>query len=367
MSPYLNFLYTPMQYIWDVITERRASPAFVRGGLRALSYAFRAGVRLRHLAYERKWLTTVKLPAFVVSVGNIIVGGSGKTPVVQMLARALESRCKTAILTRGFRSEIERSGRVVKTASGGQSAFPPSVCGDEPFWLGMQTRADIWVGRDRVACGKAAIQEGAKCLILDDGMQHRRLARDVEIVVVDAKDPLAKDRFLPRGRLRDLPSRLKTAELIIANHLTDPSREAELCHELKKYTDAPVVGVYVKPLEEEQIRNKRVGVFCGIGNPERFIETLKAVDADIADTLFLLDHCAPKEEQLRRFINACQKKGATRILCTEKDAVKLMPSFQGALPILPVKVQLEISCGKIHWDACLARIADQIKYNRNST
>jgi tetraacyldisaccharide 4'-kinase len=193
------------------------------------------------------------------------------------------------------------------------------------------------------------------------------LARDIEIVVVDAKDPLAKGRFLPRGRLRDLPSRLRAADLIIANHLADPSRETELRDALAKYTDAPIVGVYVEPLETEVVKNQRVGVFCGIGSPERFLETIRALDAHIVDTLFLLDHCAPGLEQLRRFIDGCQKKGATRILCTEKDAVKLSASFEGALPILPVKVQLEISCGQQHWDACLARIADQIKRNRISS
>lgn len=356
-----------MQYLWDVISERRFSPAFVRGGLHVLSYAFSAGVRLRHMAYEKKWLSAARLPACVVSVGNIVVGGSGKTPVVHKLVRALEDRYKTAILTRGFRSEIERSGRVAKTASSGTSAYSPNVCGDEPFWLGNETRADVWVGRDRVKAGRQAIQEGAECLILDDGMQHRRLARDIEIVVVDAKDPLAKGRFLPRGRLRDLPSRLKAADLIIANHLTDPSLEAQVQGALAKYTDAPIVGVYVEPLDVKVIKNQRVGVFCGLGNPERFLETLKALDVGIVDTLLLLDHCAPEQEQLCRFIDACQKKGATRILCTEKDAVKLSPLLQAALPILPVKVQLEISCGEQHWEACLARIADHIKRNRISS
>jgi tetraacyldisaccharide 4'-kinase len=345
-----------MEYLADVIAERRPSSAFVRGGLAALSYAFRAAVQLRHFAYAQKWLSSAKLSVPVVSVGNIVVGGSGKTPVVQMLTRALQDACKIAILSRGYASSIERSGQTVKVASGGRTMYAPGVCGDEPFCLGQETLADVWVGRDRVECGRRAIQEGAECLILDDGMQHRRLARDAEVVVVDGKDPFAQGRFLPRGRLRDTLCRLKAADLLIGNHVADAAGAARLQQELKPYTDAPLVCVFVRPLEEEKIRKQRVGVFCGIGRPERFIDTLRACDADIVDTLFLLDHHAPKIEQLRQFIDRCQKKGASHILCTVKDAVKLPACFQVALPIFAVKMQLEISCGRAHWDAFLARL-----------
>lgn len=352
------------QYFSDIMTERRPCSAFVRGGLAALSCLFRAGIELRHAAYERKWLSSVKLPVPVISVGNIVVGGTGKTPVVHMLTGALQDLGKTAILSRGFRSAIERSGKVVKVASGGQAAYPPKICGDEPFCLGQETSADVWVGRDRVECGRRAIFEGAECLILDDGMQHRRLARDIEIVVVDGKDPIAKGKFLPRGQLRDLPARLREADLLIANHVEDPSQGEELQSELRKYTDAPLLCVWPKPLREEEIRNKRVGIFCGIGRPERFMETVRALNADIAGTLLLRDHCSPTEDELRHFIDQCEKKGVERILCTVKDEVKLSPTFQAALPIIPVKMQLEIACGREHWDALIARIAEEIKQYR---
>src|SRR5690349_1091022 len=125
------------QYIFDVATERRACPLFFRTGLIALSYLFRTGVALRHFAYARKWLPARRLPACVISVGNIVVGGTGKTPFVQMLTQALQPMCRTAILSRGFRSEIERSGRVEKIASAGKSFLSPGECGDEPFYLGQ--------------------------------------------------------------------------------------------------------------------------------------------------------------------------------------------------------------------------------------
>lgn len=353
-----------MHYLLDVMTERRSAPAYVRGGLSALSYLFRAGVTLRHCAYAKRWMPAEKLSVPVISVGNIVVGGTGKTPVVQMLSHALQGICKTAILSRGFRSQIERSGKVVKTASGGQSIYLPDICGDEPFYLGQDTQSDVWVGRDRVECGKRAIAEGAECLILDDGMQHRRLARDIELIVVDGKDPLSQGRFLPRGQLRDLPSRLKEADLIIATHVDGVSQAQAVQKELKRYTDAPLLGVTVKPLEEEKIRLMRAGVFCGIGRPERFIETLKSMDVNIVDTLFLLDHCSPSEEQLHGFIDKCVKKGAERIFCTIKDWVKLPMLLRAALPIVPVKTQLKISCGQSHWDALIAQISVQIVKNK---
>jgi len=358
MDEYLNFFIMPlMQYILDVMTERRPSSVFVRGGLSVLSYAFRAGVGLRHLAYAKKWLSSTQLSVPVISIGNIVVGGTGKTPVVHMLTRALQGSCKTAILSRGFRSEIERSGKVLKVASQGQPAYAPNVCGDEPYYLGRETLADVWVGSDRVEAGRRAIQEGAECLILDDGMQHRRLVRDLEVVIVDGKDPLSQGRFLPRGCLRDLPSRLSETHLIVCNHVSDSSQWEKVQRELKKYTEAPMIGVYVQPLEIEKMQGKRVGVYCGIGRPERFLEMLRSLKMDIVDTLLLLDHCSPEEEQLRRFIDECEKKGAECILCTTKDEVKLPRSFQAALPIFPVKMELKISFGKTHWDAFITHIA----------
>src|SRR5262249_50258481 len=117
---------------------------------------------------------------------------------------------------------------------------------------------------------------------------------------------------------------------------------------LKKYSDAPVVGVCVQPLELEKIRGVRAGVFCGIGSPERFIETLRAVDVHIVDALFVLDHCSPKAEQLQIFIDKCHQKGATHILCTEKDWVKLPLSLKS---VVSVPMQLKIVSGQEHWNA----------------
>lgn len=336
------------QYFLDVIADRRCPSAVARGMLRAFSYLFRMGVALRHVAYEKGWITGTKLSVPVISVGNIAVGGTGKTPVVHLLVQALQEVCKVAIVSRGFRSEIERSGQVRKIASAGKVDCSAALCGDEPFTLGTGTLADVWVGADRVACGQKAISEGAECIVLDDGMQHRRLQRDFEIVVVDGKDPLCQERFLPRGRLRDLPSELRRADLLIANHVSDALETEAVAQVLKKYSDAPVVGVRVQPLEPEKIRGLRAGVFCGIGSPERFIETLRALDVSIVDALFVPDHCSPKPEELENFINKCHEKGATHILCTEKDWVKLPPSLKG---VESVPMQLKIVSGQEHWDA----------------
>ena len=352
-----------MKYFFDIITERRASSALMRGTLTSLSYLFRAGVGLRHFAYAKEWISKTQLNVPVISVGNIVLGGTGKTPFVQMLTRALQDFYKTAILSRGFRSQIERSGKVLKISSQGQPLYPAEECGDEPFCLAQETMADIWVGCDRVECGHRAIQDGAQCLILDDGMQHRQLARDIEIVVVDAKDPFSKGRFFPRGLLRDFPSRLKEAHLIVANHIADPAHFTSLQRELKKYTPAPLLGVHVEFTEKERIRHKRAGVYCGIGRPERFIDALRALEVDIVDTLVLLDHRKPEEGQLRRFVDVCQKKGADLILCTMKDYVKLPLKFCCALPLFPVKMKLQISSGKEHWDTLIKNIADRIKNN----
>ncbi|HEY2810641.1 MAG TPA: tetraacyldisaccharide 4'-kinase [Rhabdochlamydiaceae bacterium] len=353
-------------YFFNVIAERRPSPSFVRGGLRALSYLFRAGIELRALAYAKKILPSFSLPAAVISVGNIAVGGTGKTPFVRLLARQLQGACRLAILSRGFHSQMERSPGGVKVASAGNPFFSPEECGDEPYFLGQETLADVWVGRDRVASGHKAIQEGAQCLILDDGMQHRRLARDFELVVVDGKDPLARGNFLPRGLLRDLPVRLKEAHLIIANHVEDDAHLETVRETLKNYTRAPLLGVRAEAVQAESIKGKRAGVYCGIGRPERFVEMLRALGVKIVDALFLMDHSAVEQGQLQRFAQSCKEKGADCLLCTAKDWVKWPSPPTTPLPVHPVNMELKICAGKEHWDALLQSILTCIAKKRDT-
>ena len=315
-------------YVLDIIEGRRSQP-LVKALFSCLSRCYRVGVKWRHMAYDIGLFKTVAAAAPVVSVGNIVAGGTGKTPVVQMLVEALKGDQNIAILSRGFRSKAEMYDEEVFCVSRGQGPLlSPEICGDEPYCLAGKLAAQVWVGKDRVACAQEAVRHGAKCLILDDGMQHRRLKRDCEIVVIDANDPFGKGKFLPRGLLRDLPERLKKVDLIVANHIEDKLHYCEVQKMLAPFTLAPIVATKLCVLNSTECSNKTVGLFCGIGKPHYFQETVEELGNEIVHKWFLLDHIAPKKHELEAFVKESLERGAEVLLCTEKDWVKLPKDFR---------------------------------------
>ncbi len=335
----------------EIIRGERKAP-LIMAGLAGLSVFYRSAIAARNLAYDRGWFSSAKLPAVVISVGNIVVGGTGKTPLVHLLASQLQEKTRLAILTRGFRSRIEKRGEVKKISSLNGPLFPAEECGDEPYFLAQKTKASIWVGPDRVASGRSAIGEGANCLLLDDGMQHRRLKRDFEIVVIDGIDPFSNERFLPWGLLRDSPKRLQSADLIVITH----AQNEEVQKQLNRFTKAPIVATQIEVKKADFPQN--VGVFCGIGKPDRFLQTVRDLKSKIVDTLILQDHGSLQKRQLQSFAEQCREKGAEAILCTEKDYVKVIPD--ACLKVIPVEMQLKIVAGQEHWEKLIENILDRI-------
>lgn len=316
-------------------------------------------VYVRHFSYDKKLFRSYSLSVPVVSVGNVVLGGTGKTPVIDLLAKSLEEIGSIAILTRGFRSSLEKKGGVHLVSDGKGAILSAKECGDEPYLLAQNTKAAIWVGADRVASGKKAIDAGAKCLLLDDGMQHRRICRDVEIAVVDADSLFSKGQFFPCGLLRDLPSRLKKVDLVILNHSSSLSQLGKAKKSIRLYTQAPIVCVKPEVINPEKFSSKKVGVFCGIGHPERFIKTVRELNCEIVETLFIPDHCPIEEKRLSAFALKCREKGAEALLCTEKDMVKL-ESPQTVLEVIPVKIQLQIVEGRQSWETLIENILERI-------
>jgi len=348
-------------YILDIIEGRR-SPPFVKALLSCLSRFYRFGVKWRHFAYDVGLFKSVAAASPVVSVGNIVAGGTGKTPVVQMLAEALKGDQTLAIISRGFRSRAEEDDEGGFCVSRGQGPLlSPEICGDEPYCLAARLDVFVWVGKDRVACAQEAVRHGANCLILDDGMQHRRLKRDFEIVVIDANDPFGKGNFLPRGLLRDLPERLKEVDLIVANHIEDELHYRDVQKVLAPFTSAPFVATKLYVTNPEECSRKTVGVFCGIGKPLYFLETVEELGNEVVHKQFLLDHVAPKKHDLEAFAKESLERGAEAVLCTEKDWVKLPKDLNSSLPIVPVKIRLEIVAGKEHWDATINKIKEKMR------
>lgn len=329
--------------ILQVIRGQRRAP-LLKPLLAALSQVYRAGIFLRNTAYDLNIFSSVRLNKPVISIGNIAACGTGKTPFTHLLAGLLSPHVKLAILTRGFKSAIERSGQNKQIPCDVTSSA--EEYGDEPLLLARKTSLPVWVGVDRIKSGQLAVQAGAECLLLDDGMQHRRLQREFDIVLVDGQDPLAQGRFLPFGLLRDSPERLKAATLIVATHIQDRSHYAEVKRLLAPFSSAPVIGVRIEVLNPP-MNPAKVGVFCGIGNPERFLQTVRDLNQDIVNTLVCEDHEVPQEAQLLLFAQECLAQGAEALLCTEKDAIKL-PQQQLPLPIIPIEIGLKIVEGESH-------------------
>lgn len=346
-------------YLLNLIEQRRDS-VWVMRLLFAMSLPYRWGIRLRHWLYDQGWAKVHEVSVPVISVGNVVAGGTGKTPFVQMLARMLAQQPgQLAILLRGYRSKLERAGGVHAVSLGKGPLFPPDVCGDEPYLHAQRLQdlqAQVWVGKNRVEGARQAIAHHAAYLILDDGMQYRALKRDLEIVLIDARDPFARGHYLPYGRLRDCPERLSRVDLIVLNHLEDEEHFDEVSRTLLPLTRAKIIGAQMRIKGAQQWLGKRVGLFCGIGSPQRFEQTLTEFGVEVVDTLFVPDHRSPSIKELQVFAQECQEQGAQMLLCTEKDWVKLPQDLSLSLPIVCVEAEMQIIAG----NALLQSLLEQL-------
>lgn len=350
------------RYVFRVI-QREKKPFFLVPFFFLVSTFFSLSIRLRHLAYDKGFCKVHKLPAFVVSIGNIAAGGTGKTPLIQKLVKHLDPKIRLAILTRGFLSKIETSGRVEKISERKGCFLPVQYCGDEPYLLANTTSVPVWVGKNRVESGYRAIAENMQCLLLDDGMQYRTLARDLEIIIIDAKDPFGQQKFLPSGLLRDTPLRLNRANWIIANHVDSIYQYEELKKKISLYSSAPIIGMKIAVCKPEEVAGKKVGIFCALGRPERFLQTVEEIGCSIVDHVFLPDHLPFRSKELHLFAKRCKDKAAEILLCTEKDWVKL-PSFGCCIPVIALRIELEIMAGHSIWEDMLEQIGKSVFSNK---
>jgi tetraacyldisaccharide 4'-kinase len=334
----------------------------LRGLLWGVSQAYALMSRWRHVAYDRGWLRSRRPPGpVIVSIGNLVMGGTGKTPLVMKFGQEFQATGSLAILTRGYRSPAEKAHTPVYIPPGHPSN--PIICGDEPCLLAQRlSRAHVVVGRNRYASANLAVAAGAQLLVLDDGLQHRQLARDFDIVVVDADDPLGKGHLFPRGTLRECPKGLRRAQLIVVNYVRSADHFQRAQAHLRAFTAAPMVGMRPIVSGFPITPGTKVGLFCGIGQPERFVDTVRELGVNIVGTLFSDDHRLPSPQAFEAFAKRCQQQGAAMLLCTEKDTVKL--SRRGHLPlsIAAVPMELAIVEGHAHWfqliDQIRARISD---------
>lgn len=301
--------------------------ATLRGGLTLASGLYRCGSALRGAAYQSGILRAVRPRVPVISVGNLTTGGTGKTPLVIHLARALQQRgARVAVLARGYGAQ--RDGQL----------------NDELLLIREEVpELLLFPGRDRAARAGEAVQAGATLLLLDDGFQHRKVARDLDLVLVDASDPWGPGGLLPRGLLREPRSALRRASLVLITRaeLASPERLSALEAEVRGAGYHGAIGrLYVVPRELraldrradpaplETLRRAKVLAACAIGNPEAFRGTLLSLGARVQELLAFPDHAPLGPGTVEAVEAQARRAGADRVIVTHKDAVKLRPHLE---------------------------------------
>ncbi len=364
-------LYTE-RYWRDVVQGRRRGilPILLRFFLLPFSWIYRLVTWIRNVFYQKRWFRTYNPPVdAVISIGNIVVGGTGKTPFTLLLAESLYMHHRLGILYRGYRSKAEKLSTPMTLCRGNGPMFSAAYCGDEAYLLAKNIpKAHIFVGKNRRIGARLAADCGVQCLIMDDGLQHRRIARDFDIVLIDHDDPFGQGYFLPRGLLREDSSALQRAHLIVVYPVRKHQDFLSLRDRLQKSTSAPIIGakmeiVAVRTQSGEDIGSligKKVGMLCGIAQPKRFRQTLEEeLGATIVSEAVLPDHMGMQKEDFIHFIEETMEQGGEAIVCTEKDCVKLVDE-EYPLPIFWVQVKMCITEEKEHWEAFLSQVHNRI-------
>jgi tetraacyldisaccharide 4'-kinase len=316
-----------------------------------LSLPYGGGVRARYFLYSLGLLKTRMLPCPVISIGNITVGGTGKTPLVMALAKGLMNRgISVAILSRGYKGK-KTSEPVV---SDGKTIFlSPEESGDEPFLMARTCQdVPVLVGKDRFACGRIALQRfGVKGLLLDDGYQHLPLYRDINILLIDSHIGFGDDTLLPRGILREPLSHLRRANLFLITKVED----SETCHPLEKkiheiHSSSQVFHSHYEPVglvgpKEEQeelgsLKGKKILVLSGIADPAYFSSMLRKCGMKIVRDAIFPDHHLYTTKDLSSIEE--KSKRVDCIVTTEKDMVKLKKLNIDRLPIRALRIEVKI-------------------------
>ena len=318
------------------------------------SAGFRFGVALRLTGYKRGWFKIRRLARPVVSVGNLTVGGTGKTPLVVCVANILLRRgWKPSILTRGY-GRGSKAEMIVLAPGAGRRANAQEI-GDEPALLARALPdAPLVMCADRFRGGQAAEERfQVNAHILDDGFQHLALARDVDLLALDATQTISDRHLLPAGRQREPLSALRRAQIVVLTRTdsTDPQPLEELV--LKVHPAAKVFRSRTKLLgwtdalsgegiSTEGIRTQKVAAFCGIGNPRAFFADLRRWGFSLVAEDAFPDHHVYTGEEIQELAAAARKNGAAALLATQKDAVKFSREWTPQLPILACEIETQI-------------------------
>ncbi len=323
--------------------------SFCRAILFVLSGFYGLAIVLRPLFLKKPY----RPKAFTISIGNIVAGGTGKTPFTIFLASLLGD--SVSILMRGYKSQVEDA----KIPFMFQARAPVSLVGDEAALIAKNVPyAKIFCSKNKAASSQMADGVKSKFLLIDDGFQHRALARDLDIVMLDAENPFGFNYLLPRGLLREPKSALKRADLIVITSRNGNDMQAQDEEEIRRYSEAPICRVRFsfKGLFDLQGGTvdipvgTKVGIFCAIAKPEQFVESIRKLGLEPVYSKFHADHAAFSAEELQGMMLEAEKMGARWLITTEKDMVKLSTT----LPICWLKVGIEMMTPSV-WEEFLSK------------
>ncbi|MSU40441.1 MAG: tetraacyldisaccharide 4'-kinase [Pedosphaera sp.] len=372
-----------LEVIFDQRRDKWATA--LRGVLFGLSKVFYVGVKARRLLYDKRLLRDSTLGVQIIAIGNLTVGGTGKTPVVEKFARVLQdSGRKVAILSRGYRStppplwdrlrsklllqEDNTPPRIVSDAK--NLLLNSDESGDEPYMLASNLKdVVVLVDKDRVKAGRYAIEHfGCDTLLLDDGFQYWKLAgRRRDIVLVDAQQPFGNEMLLPRGTLREPISHIKRAHTIFITK-SNGHNEALIARIRAHNTKAGIVQCVHAPLYFEDVfdaddrqplsflKGKNIAALSGIAQPKSFEESLRELGANLVYAKRFADHHRFTQQEVINTINRAKKRQAEIIITTQKDAVRFPKLDRRDLPLYFMRVEIKIISGAKDFDDCVRQI-----------
>lgn len=343
----------------DLLSGKRRGPLAValRCLLSPLTVPYRGAIAGRNFGFDRGWLRSQRAAVPVISIGNLTVGGTGKTPLVRYVARKLrEQGLRVALVSRGYGAEPgEENDEAMELAWG--LADVPHL--QQP---------------DRVDAARIAVEElESEVILMDDGFQHRRLQRDLDIVVIDATCPFGFGRLLPRGLLREPLGSLRRAGVIVLSRADAVTAEArrEISSRLARIAPhAIIVQAAHRPVgllgwpdqraDLSHLLDRPVAALCAIGNPDAFVETVRGCGAQVTAVLALPDHDPYDSATMERVRHWLADLGDRRIevICTHKDLVKLKTDRVEGHPVWALLIEIEILAGRSEFDQTIHTVAE---------
>lgn len=316
-----------------------------------LSTIYGVVTRARLQAYRSGLLSTVKLPAAVISVGNLTTGGTGKTPLVEWICRRVAADgLRVCVLTRGYGRPNAKTQVVV--SDGNRILANERESGDEPFLLAenLLGMAAVICNPNRAAAGRWAIENlGTQVFVLDDGFQHLNLNRNLNIVVVDATEPWGGNRLLPQGRLREPKSSLSRAECAVITRTELAQNPGSVTSEIQKFAGA--IPVFKSTMVTSNLRTLdgqpaeypvgAIAAFCGVGNADAFFEQLRRAGFNLILAQAFPDHYQYKQSDIDSLVQSAKTKGAHGLITTVKDAIRLR-SLDIQIPCYVNEIQIAI-------------------------